>query len=227
MARSGARILATVPSSADASTVPAGDPTWVPDRPLSFRGSRLAQWALQRAGWEVVFNGLPARQGVLIAYPHTSNWDFVLGVLTKWALGLHLNFWGKDTLFKVPLFGAWLRWLGGIAVDRQNARGIVGSMAQRFHAARQADDFLWLALSPEGTRKYQSSWRSGFYQVATQAQLPLGLVFFDYGRKRVGVDHFLHLCGDPRRDMAAIATYYAGVQGKRPEQAAPIQIKTL
>lgn len=214
-----------MPSSAEGWSPPLADPTWVSARTVHLRGSPLAQWALKRAGWQLVFDGLPARQGVLIAYPHTSNWDFVLGVVAKWALGLQVSFWGKDTLFKVPLFGAWLRWLGGIAVDRHNARGIVGNMAQRFKLARESNHFLWLALSPEGTRQYQSGWRSGFYQVATQAHLPLGLVFFDYGRKRVGVDHFLQLCGDPQRDMAAIATYYAGVQGKRPQQAAPIQMK--
>jgi 1-acyl-sn-glycerol-3-phosphate acyltransferase len=192
---------------------------------VHLRGSRLARWALERAGWQLVFDGLPSRQGVLIGYPHTSNWDFILALVAKWALGLQVSFWGKDSLFKVPLFGAWLRWLGGIPVDRRSPSGVVGDMAQRFQAAHDADQMLWLALSPEGTRSYQPTWRSGFYQLASQTRVPLGLLFFDFGRKRVGVDHFLQLCGDADSDMAAIATYYAGVQGKRPQHAAPIRFR--
>lgn len=189
------------------------------------RGSRLARWLLHRAGWELVYDGLPARQGVMIAYPHTSNWDFIVGILTKWALGWHFAFWGKDTLFKVPLFGAWLRWLGGIPVDRFNASGIVGEMVRRFDAAREKDEFLWLALAPEGTRKYQPHWRSGFYQVAVQAQVPLALAFFDYQRKRIGVEVYLRLSGDREADLAAIASAYDRASGKRPEHAAPIVLK--
>lgn len=180
---------------------------------------------LRMGGWEIAFDGLPTRQGVLIGYPHTSNWDFVLGMLTKWALGLQVSFWGKDSLFKIPLFGTWLRWMGGVPVDRSNSRGIVGGMVEHFRQAKAQDDFFWLALSPEGTRKYQDQWRTGFYQLVTRAEVPVGLVFFDYGRKRVGVTQFFRLCGDPQADLAAIATAYAGVTGKRAVQAAPIKIK--
>jgi hypothetical protein len=172
------------------------------------RGSRLARALLRLAGWELVFDGLPARQGVIIAYPHTSNWV-----------------WGKDTLFKVPLFGPWLRWLGGIPIDRFNASGIVGEMVERFEAANAKDEFLWLALAPEGTRKYQPYWRSGFYQVAVQAKVPLALAFFDYQRKRIGVEVFLQLTGDREADLAAIAKAYDRATGRHPEWAAPIVLK--
>ena len=189
------------------------------------RGSRLARALLRLAGWELVFDGLPARQGVIIAYPHTSNWDFILAVLAKWSLGLRFAFWGKDTLFKVPLFGPWLRWLGGIPIDRFNASGIVGEMVERFETANAKDEFLWLALAPEGTRKYQPYWRSGFYQVAVQAEVPLALAFFDYQRKRIGVEVFLQLSGDREADLAAIAKAYEHASGKHPEWAAPIVLK--
>jgi 1-acyl-sn-glycerol-3-phosphate acyltransferase len=188
-------------------------------------GSRLARALLRVAGWRVQFEGLPARQGVLIAYPHTSNWDFVVGILAKWAMGLSVTFWGKESLFRVPLFGAWLRWLGGIPVDRFNARGVVSDMARRFEQARAKDEFLWLALAPEGTRRYQSHWRSGFYQVALQAGVPLGLAFFDYRRKCVGVLGFMQLSGDRDADLAIIGTAYAEVAGRHPALAAPVVLK--
>lgn len=203
----------------------ADQPSLVTERLPKPRGSRLAAALLRLGGWEIVFDGLPARQGVLIGYPHTSNWDFVLGMLTKWALGLKVSFWGKDSLFKVPLFGTWLRWLGGVPVDRSNSRGIVGAMVEHIKQAKAQDDFFWLALSPEGTRRYLTHWRTGFYQLARGADVPLGLVFFDYGRKRVGVSPFFRLTGNAQADMAAIEAAYAGVIGKRPQQAAPIQFK--
>jgi 1-acyl-sn-glycerol-3-phosphate acyltransferase len=189
------------------------------------RGSRLARALLRLAGWELVFDGLPARQGVVIAYPHTSNWDFVVGVLAKWALGLQLAFWGKDSLFRVPLFGRWLRWLGGIPVDRFNACGVVADMTGRFREAREHDRYLWLALAPEGTRRYQAHWRSGFYQVAVDAGVPLGLAFFDFPHRQIGVKAFIRLSGDRDADLKAIAAVYDGVAGKHPELAAPIAFR--
>ena len=203
----------------------AGHPRVITERLPHPRGSRLAAAVLRLGGWEIVYEGLPARQGVLIGYPHTSNWDFVLGMLAKWALGLQVSFWGKDSLFKIPLFGTWLRWIGGVPVDRSSSRGIVGSMVEHIKDTKARDEFFWLALSPEGTRKHQEQWRTGFYQLVTRAEVPIGLVFFDYGKKRVGVNQFFWLSGDSQTDLAAIAAAYAGVTGKRAAQAAPIRIK--
>ena len=193
-------------------------------RPVQLRGSRLARLALRLAGWRVQFDGLPSRQGVVIVYPHTSNWDFVVGVLAKWAMGLPLAFWGKDSLFDLPLFGRWLRWIGGVPVDRHNPRGAVTAMVARFAAARESDAFLWLALAPEGTRSYRDSWRSGFYQVATQARVPLALAFFDYAQRCVGIDSFIALTGDVERDMAVIEQRLGPHRGRKPQLAAPIRL---
>lgn len=194
-------------------------------RPVQLQGSRLARAVLRLAGWRVVFDGMPAAQGVAIAYPHTSNWDFVFGILAKWAIGLPATFWGKESLFRVPLLGPWMRWLGGVPVDRHNARGIVGQMAEALTQARAEGRFLWLVLAPEGTRSPGEGWRSGFYHVATAAQVPLALIFFDYQRRELGFRRYLQLSGDPAADMAAIAQGFGAVHGRRPGNAAPIRFK--
>ena len=200
-------------------------PVLLTQRPVQLRGSGLAKALLRLAGWRLLFDGLPARQGVLVVYPHTSSWDFVLGVTAKWAIGLPLRFWGKDSLFRIPLFGRWLRWLGGIPVDRHAPQGAVGEMVQRLREAREADGFLWLALAPEGTRARTTGWRSGFYSVATGAEVPLALACLDFAQRRVGVVACVQLCGEPAADMAMIAEHLSSVRGLHPDQAAPIQLK--
>ncbi len=190
--------------------------------PYAPRGSALARKVLALAGWRVDFEGLPALQGVMVVYPHTSNWDFVVGVLAKWALGLQIHFWAKDSLFRVPLFGRWLQWLGGIPVYRNAPQGVVGQVVERVQQARQRGELYWLALSPEGTRRYTEGWRSGFYQVAQKADLPVGVVSFDYGRKVVDVTRFMTLGTDRQADMARMAAMLHGVRGKHPQCASPV-----
>ena len=199
-------------------------PREITERPLQLRGSRIAAVILRLAGWRVEFDGLPSAQGVAIVYPHTSNWDLPIGLLAKWAIGIRVVFWGKDTLFDVPLFGRWLRWVGGIPVDRHAPHGAVGEMTTRMRQAVGRGDFLWLALSPEGTRSHRDGWRSGFYRVAVEAGVPLALVVLDYRARRVGVVAALHLCGNPEADLAAIALHYAGAEGRHPHLAAPVRL---
>lgn len=213
-----------MPSSAD--TVPAAlAPASAPRVAVRLRGSAVAHALMRAFGWRVVFDGvLPSRQGVVIVYPHTSNWDFVWGVLAKWSIGLPLVFWGKDTLFRVPLFGAWLRWLGGVPVERHAPQGAVGAMAERLVRAREQGRFMWLALAPEGTRSLRPAWRSGFYRVALQAGVPLGVAYLDYRHRTVAVAGFLDLTGDESADMAAVAGLLKNGHGRRPQLAAPIRL---
>ncbi len=197
-------------------------PQEIAARPVQLRGSRLARALLRLGGWQLQFDGLPARQGVVVVYPHTSNWDFIVGVLAKWGIGIPVVFWGKDSLFRVPLLGRWLRWIGGVPVDRRAPGGIVGDMVSRMGHARERDEFLWLALAPEGTRSRREGWRTGFYRVAVDAGVPLALAHLDFERRSVGVHACLHLSGDAVADLAAIARHYQGVQGYRPALASPI-----
>lgn len=193
--------------------------------PVQLHGSAIARTLLRLAGWRVAFDGLPAKQGVAIIYPHTSAWDFVIGMLAKSAIGIPVVFWGKDKLFRVPLFGAWLRWLGGVPVDRASPHGIVGQMARELVAARAEGRFLWLALSPEGTRRRAGGWRSGFYHIALEADVPVALAYFDYSERVVGVEHFMMMSGDAEADMAEIGRHLAHRSGRRPELAAPIRLE--
>lgn len=221
MARSSGATSATGPC-ADVGQPDTGPST--PALPLTFRGSRVARALLRLGGWRVHFDGLPALQGVLAVYPHTSNWDFVVGMLAKWSIGVPLMFWGKDSLFRIPVFGAWLRLLGGVPVERTSAKGAVGAMAARLVAEREAGRYFWLGLAPEGTRKLLPGWRSGFYRLTLSAGLPLGLVALDYGRREVRVTDFITLSGDEAADMARIAAIYDGVRGCRSAQAAPVRL---
>ncbi len=192
--------------------------------PVQFTGSPLARWVLARLGWQVKFEGLPALQGMMVVYPHTSNWDFPVCVLVKWAIGIQLNFWGKDSLFRIPLFGPWLRWLGGVPVDRSASKGMVAQAVQQFATHRAQGSYFWLGVSPEGTRKKLPGWRSGFYQTVVQAGVPLGLVRLDYARREVVALDFVTLSGDPVADLARIAATYEGVQGFIPQNSAPIRL---
>ena len=192
--------------------------------PLQFHGSALARWVLARFGWSVHFEGFPALQGIVAVYPHTSNWDFIVMVLVKWALGVPASFWGKDKLFRIPLFGAWLRWLGGLPVERTSARGTVGQAVDLIESRKGRNEYFWLGLAPEGTRRKIPGWRSGFYRTALQAKIPLGLARLDYSRREVTLLDFIALTGDEAHDMARIASVYQGAVGKKPGNAAPIQL---
>jgi 1-acyl-sn-glycerol-3-phosphate acyltransferase len=189
---------------------------------LQFQGSRIAQTLLRLLGWRIAFDGFPTRQGIAVVYPHTSNWDAPVMFLVKWAVGVQVMFWGKDTLFRIPALGAWLRWLGGVPVKRTSAQGMVGEMIAQMQAKKAAAEYFWLGLAPEGTRKYIPGWRSGFYRVALAAQVPLLIVTLDYSRKQVLLNQFLRLSGDEAADMARIGALCAGVQGLKPQNMAPV-----
>ena len=191
--------------------------------PVQFKGSAIARKLLHLFGWHYVFSGLPSQQGVIIGYPHTSNWDFIVMVMVKWATGLQVQFLAKKSLFHFPLFGPWLRKLGGIPIDRSAQHGVVGNMLSLLAQAKQEGTYLWLALSPEGTRKLTQGWRSGFYQVALQADVPLCAVRIDYGQKIVDFSRCLRLIGNEGTDYIDLAKAFEGVRGFHANQAAPIQ----
>ncbi len=190
-----------------------------------FPQSRLAHGLLGLLGWKIHFGPLPAWQGVIVVYPHTSNWDFPLGVLAKWALGLQVRYWAKNSLFRIPLLGAFMRHIGGIPVDRSAAHGVVGQTVDEMQAARRSGTLCWLVVAPEGTRKAVPGWKSGFYRVAVGAGVPIGVAAFDYGRREIRLRDYFQPSGDEDRDMHHLRDLLQGVRGFRPEQAAPIRLR--
>jgi 1-acyl-sn-glycerol-3-phosphate acyltransferase len=213
----------SVPANLDSpSPAEAGD--FARPYAYQFKGSALARGLLRLMGWRVYFEGFPSLQGIAVVYPHTSNWDALIMFLAKWACGVQVMFWGKDTLFRVPLLGRWLRWVGGVPVQRTMAGGVVGQAALLFEQHKTHHSYFWLGLAPEGSRKYNPGWRSGFYQTALKAQVPVCLIKLDYGLREVSVRDFIVLTGDEARDMARIAYVYSGVRGLVPSNAAPVQL---
>ncbi len=212
--------------SGDASGGATGDAKGDFSKPYAyqFEGSALARSLLRLMGWQVHFDGFPRLQGVAVVYPHTSNWDAPMMFLAKWACGVQVMFWGKHSLFRLPLLGRWLRWIGGVPVQRTMAGGVVGQAAALFQKHKAENTYFWLGLAPEGSRKYNPGWRSGFYQTALQAQVPVCLIKLDYGQRQISVRDFMYVCGDSAKDMARIAQVYSGVRGLVPANAAPVQL---
>jgi 1-acyl-sn-glycerol-3-phosphate acyltransferase len=180
------------------------------------RGNALtagAAWLNQLAtGWRVVGEMPDIPRFVLIVAPHTSNWDFLHGLGAKGVLRLGARFLGKHTLFRGPA-GAFLRWLGGIPVDRRAAHGIVGESVRAFADAEQ----LCLVLTPEGTRSYVKEWKSGFFRIAMGAGVPILLVKFDYRSKSIELGPLFHPTGDYARDLQVIQREYRREMARRPE----------
>jgi len=185
---------------------------------IQFKGSWLASKVLGLLGWKLIFNGLPAMRGVLVVYPHTSNWDFCIGLLAKWAIGMPVRFLAKDSLFKIPLLGSWFRYLGGFSVDRTSPQGYVNDLAMKMCE----QSYCWVLFTPEGTRKYTPGWRSGFYQLSIQAQVPIGMATIDYGSKEIGILDFFSPTEDENQDLAVLRAVYTGRLGFNPHSAAPV-----
>lgn len=170
-------------------------------------------WYYKRQGW-TEFNANPAlRKCVVIAAPHTSNWDFVFFLGAATALDIPLSFLGKKSLFRWP-FGSALRELGGLAVDRSSSQNYVQSIAEEFE---RRDDFM-LTIAPEGTRSAVARWKTGFYHIAVQARVPLVLGMMDYARKRVGLAEAFWPTGNYAEDMKKVLAFYQTTTPKYPRQ---------
>ena len=177
------------------------------------RGVSLA--VLRLTGWRVEGTLPPhAAKSVLIAAPHTSNWDLPYTLMLAFVLRLRVYWIGKQSLFRAP-FGGVMRWLGGIPVNRDQANNLVASSAQ---AMREAQGPIQLIVPPEGTRGKTRHWKTGFYFIAQQADVPIVLAFVDYERKVGGLGPVFIPTGDLEQDMRAIKAFYAPIKGKNAAQ---------
>ncbi|MGM0577685.1 MAG: lysophospholipid acyltransferase family protein [Myxococcota bacterium] len=180
----------------------------------------LGSAILKTTGWRVSGGPPPARRYVLVAAPHTSNWDLLYMLAIAAATDVEVRWIGKHTLFRGPL-GVLLRRLGGIPIDRRAPRGLVDQMA---HLFAEADDLV-LAIPPEGTRARRDHWKSGFYHIARAADVPVALTYLDYERKEGGFGPAVRLTGDMRADMDRIRAFYADKRGKHPERESTVRLK--
>lgn len=170
---------------------------------------------LKIAGWKVEVN-LPndEKKAVLLVAPHTSNLDFYIGRFVFNVLRLKARFLIKKEAFGWP-FGALLRKMGGIPVDRGKSSHLVKYLAGEFQKAEE----LMLVVTPEGTRKYTPYWKKGFYYIALEAKVPIALGFLDYKEKRAGIANVFYPTGDLQRDFESIRKYYQDLNGRYPEQS--------
>jgi 1-acyl-sn-glycerol-3-phosphate acyltransferase len=167
---------------------------------------------LRLTGWRTEGSLAPgAAKCVLIAAPHTTNWDLPFTLMAAFALRLNVVWMGKASIFRAP-FGPLMRWLGGIAVRREQANNLVAASAA---ALRAADSPLQLIVPPEGTRSRGQRWKTGFYYIAQGADLPIQLAYIDYSDKLVGLGPLFQPTGDIDADMAVIKAFYAPFRGKK------------
>ncbi len=173
---------------------------------------------LKLAGWTVE-GALPpgAAKCVLIAAPHTSNWDLPFTLMVAFQLRLHVYWMGKASIFRFPFHGL-MMWLGGIPVQREKSNNLVAASVE---AIRAATPPLALVVPPEGTRSKTSYWKTGFYFIAVGAGVPIVMAYMDYARKRSGLGPVFVPSGDLDQDMQAIKAFYAPFRGKNAEQFDP------
>lgn len=149
---------------------------------------------------------------VVIAAPHTSNWDLAHTLCAAHELNIPIRWVGKHTLFRWPL-GWLMRKVGGIPVDRRSAHGMVEQLAKLL----QEHEALALLVPPEGTRSKAKLWKSGFYHIAKTAHVPIACAFVDYAKKRSGLGPFIMPTADVRADMDKVRAFYGDIRGRFPE----------
>lgn len=169
---------------------------------------------LKIAGWKVSGHVPDIPKFVMIAAPHTSNWDLPYTLFVAFAMKVKIYWMGKKELFRPP-FGPLLRWLGGIPIDRSKSNGVVGQSIQQLQDAEK----LVLTVPPTGTRRKVMHWKTGFYHIAHGAGVPIVLGFLDYGRKMGGVGPLFYPTGDINADMKEIQAFYQDIQGRNQVQS--------
>jgi 1-acyl-sn-glycerol-3-phosphate acyltransferase len=177
----------------------------------------FARFVLKLLGWKTIGKAPDVPRFVIIAAPHTSNWDFLYALLLSADLGMRVKWVGKDTLFRFP-FGGIMRALGGIGVDRSERHNYVDNIV---HLLKNSER-LGLIIPAEGTRSKTSRWKTGFYYIALGAQVPIVCGFVDYTKKEGGIGLTFIPSGDLSEDVQKLRNFYTGIQGKHPEQTSVI-----
>jgi 1-acyl-sn-glycerol-3-phosphate acyltransferase len=177
---------------------------------------KFAQRIITIFGWKTVGEIPPIEKAVFVAAFHTSNWDGFWLLVYKFALNVDVSFLAKHTLFWWPL-GPFLTKLGAIPIDRAHTHSTVQQLVDTFRSR----DHLYLALAPEGTRKWQPYWKSGFYQIAKKAGVPIVLAYIDYRKKEMGIGITIEP-SDRDKDLLLMREFYRGVTPRHPLNQGPI-----
>jgi 1-acyl-sn-glycerol-3-phosphate acyltransferase len=180
----------------------------------------MGRLCLRMVGWKAAGDPPHKNKFIIVAAPHTSNWDLVLTLACTATFHLKISWLGKHTIFKAPFAGLMKR-LGGIPVNRDNPHGVVRQMIDLFINS----EYLILTISPSGTRKKRDHWKSGFYRIANEARIPLSLGYLDYANRIAGFGPSFIPTGNVKADMDIIRKFYAGIIGKYPEKAADIRLQ--
>jgi len=168
-------------------------------------------------GWKTTFKKENyAKKCVMIAAPHTSNWDFVFAMAFYWKEGIQANFFIKDTWTK-GIHGWFIKKMGGIGVARGKNNNLVDASVTAFSEREE----LILLVPAEGTRKRVKRWKRGFYVIAKKANVPVSLGYLDYKKKIAGIDMLFNLTEDLTEDMTKIEDFYKNIHGKFPENYNP------
>lgn len=181
---------------------------------------KLAEQTLGLMGWEIDNHwDLDIDQCVMIAAPHTSNWDALYARLALKALGVNVRLTIKDSYMKFP-FGPFVRAMGGIGIDRSAKQEGQErpSMVQLMNDLFKTHPKLVMLVTPEGTRAKQEQWKTGFYHVAVNAGVPIALAYMDYVKKKTGIGKIVYPSGDYQKDMTEIMAFYAEINAKFPEK---------
>lgn len=179
----------------------------------------ISRLILRMFGWKLD-EGLPSHQRyVLIGYPHTSNWDFVLGMLARWAMDMPLNWVAKESMFWGPLRPVFIA-MGGVPLNREKTTGFIAKNIELFN---QRENFV-LGIMPEGTRSKTDHWKSGFYYIADGANVNIVLAYLDYKNKILGVGEVIEPSGDIDADFERIKAFYADKSGRFPEKQSDMRL---
>lgn len=170
------------------------------------------------SGWSLGNKQPPLKKAMVIGGPHTSNWDFPLFMSFVAVSGLRVTYLGKHSLFEIPLLGRLFYYLGGIPVERgtSKASALVDEAVAQFNAAED----LYIGIAPEGTRKKVDHWKTGFYRIAVQAEVPILMAFLDAHTKQISIhDAPFYPTGDMEKDIADMQAFYASKKPINPENA--------
>jgi 1-acyl-sn-glycerol-3-phosphate acyltransferase len=174
---------------------------------------KFGSFFLKLFGWRVVGRLPDDKKYILLVAPHTSNWDFPVGLFARFSMGVRINFLAKKQLFFFPL-GLFLKSVGGVPVDRTKKDNKVDKVVHLFNSR---DRFV-LAITPEGTRSAVTRWKEGFYHIACKAKVPLALVALDYASKEIRIQEAFWPCGNLEKDLSQILDYYRTIKGRYPKK---------